>query len=386
MSSAHGRPRMLSATDSTMEEPSVDDFDNPEDVRAHVFVHYVKIAGILCDLSHAVARRGSTSPQERDILIRRLLEYERTLPYALRLVHQDGSQRPYNFDLAQLHIPFLTAIAILYRPKSIFAVTSANAASVAAANLSFRVFQAIQLREETRALSSAFSYHMLVCAIPHLSCLRVEELKAEANSALDALELVLQTLGTVRPAAANNLRNVKTIRKAIDAKDRPSLRASRRSSFDARPRNVGLDPALSELFSQYGPQAIRNLESVVSVLEAAEEVPLPPQHQLSGAQSERQWQFDAQHTQGAHSFAQSSRCVGGTLMQILPEWKTTETRSQRCLGHTFRTICGCATGLMTFNYNQDHILESLRVDLVPTTAWLRSCPASPEPISSSLLR
>ena len=266
-----------------MEEPSVDDFDNPEDVRAHVFVHYVKIAGILCDLSHAVARRGSTSPQERDILIRRLLEYERTLPYALRLVHQDGSQRPYNFDLAQLHIPFLTAIAILYRPKSIFALTSANAASVAAANLSFRVFQAIQLREETRALSSAFSYHMLVCAIPHLSCLRVEELKAEANSALDALELVLQTLGTVRPAAANNLRNVKTIRKAIDAKDRPSLRASRRSSFDARPKNTGLDPALSELFSQYGPQAIRNLESVVSVLEAAEEVPLGPQNQTSGA-------------------------------------------------------------------------------------------------------
>ena len=60
-----------------MEEPSVDDFDNPEDVRAHVFVHYVKIAGILCDLSHAVARRGSASLQERDILIRRLLEYER---------------------------------------------------------------------------------------------------------------------------------------------------------------------------------------------------------------------------------------------------------------------------------------------------------------------
>ena len=283
MSAAHGRPRMLSATDSTMEEPSIDDFDTPEDTRAHVFVHYVRIAGILCDLSHAVARRGSASPQERDTLIRRLLEYGRNLPSALKLVPQDDTQRPYNFDLAQLHIPFLTAISILYRPQSIFALTSANAASVAAANLSFRIFQAIQLREETRALSSAFSYHLLVCAIPHLSSLRVEELKAEANCALDALEVVLQTLGTVRPAAANNLRNVKTIRKAIEARDQPSLRASRRSSIDAGRKETNLDPALSELFSQYGPQAIRNLESVVSVLRAAEEVSPPMQNQESTA-------------------------------------------------------------------------------------------------------
>ena len=266
MAAAHGRPRMMSIADSTMSPIAVDDFDNPDDVKTQIFVAYAGITEVLCDLCQILMRQSSINDVERSQIASRLLECARPLPPHLRLHNLNGSQRPYDFEVAQLHIPLLTALAILHRPQSVFSLASSHAASITAANLVYRIFQAIQLREQTRQLSSAFAWYLLVAAIPLLSCLRVPALRLEAIQALDSLEGVLYTLGSVRPSAANNLRNVKAIRKAINTRESaPSLGSTMENSQPPTAR-ISHDVATVQTLSLYGPQAIRNLESLTKVL------------------------------------------------------------------------------------------------------------------------
>jgi len=129
----------------------------------------------------------------------------------------------------------------------------------------FRIFQAVELREQTVYLSSAFAYYLLVAAIPLLSCLRVPALQKDANCSLNSLETSLRTLGAVRPAAANNLKSVRAIRKALATADTrlanvdgPTSRAEPRSSDEAAsPMN---------LFTSYSPASVEHYQRVVDVL------------------------------------------------------------------------------------------------------------------------
>lgn len=266
MAAAHGRPRMMSKADTTMSPIAVDDFDNPDDLQSQIFVAYAGITEVLCDLCQILIRQSSITDVERTQVACRLLECADALPPNLRLHNLDGSQRPYNFEVAQLHVPLLTALAILRRPHSVFSLTSSHASSITAANLVYRIFQAIHLREQTRQLSSAFAWYLLVAAIPHLSCLRVPALRLEASQALDALEGVLYTLGSVRPSAANNLRNVKAIRKAITTRESAPSRGSTRENSQPPTESISHDAATVQTLSLYGPQAIRNRESLTKVL------------------------------------------------------------------------------------------------------------------------
>ena len=266
MAAAHGRPRMMSIADSTMDPISAGDFDDPDGIKTQIFVAYTGITEVLCDLCTMLTRRTSITSMERNQIASRLSERVRMLPSNLRLHTPDGSQRPYDFEIAQLHIPLLTILVILHKPRSIFSLTSSNATSITAANLIYRTFQAIQLREQTRQLGSGFSWFLLVAAIPHLSALRIPALRSEASQALDTLEEVLHTHGTVRPSATNNLRNVKAIRKAIITHDAAPSRGSR---TDTNPPSISAathDASTVEILGLYGPEAIRNLENLNKVL------------------------------------------------------------------------------------------------------------------------
>lgn len=267
MSAAHGRPRMMSITDSNMDPITINDFDNPNDPRAQIFVSYAGTTEVMCDLCQMLIRQAFLSSVDRGQIASRLLEKARALPPHLRLHNLDGSQRPYSLEVAQLHIPLLTALAILHRPQSVFNLTSSNAASITAANLLYRIFQAIHLRQHTKNIGSAFAWYLLVAAMPHLSCLRVPGLRAEANAALDTLENVLQTLGTVKPSAANNLKNVRSIRKAVTSRDAAPSRGSRANNH-TQTNSSSHNAATVDILSLYGSQAIRNLESVTKVLAA----------------------------------------------------------------------------------------------------------------------
>jgi hypothetical protein len=265
MASAHGRPRILNPADSTVSMINLNDFEDPQDHRVPVFVAYVKIVQILGDLCELLRRNGLIDHVERAGFITRMDECLSSFPEQLHLLGSRDSIRSYDLEIAQLHIPVMVTITILHRPRSIFALHIANAESITAAHLAFRLFEAIHLRGHTKLLSSAFAWHLLAVSIPHLSALRFPELEVESNQALDTLEKSLSLLGTVRPAAANNLRNIRAIRSAVHASSR--TQPTRRNTPEVTGSIVcHVAPSSAHIFRYYGPSAVQYHDRIISAL------------------------------------------------------------------------------------------------------------------------
>lgn len=270
MSSAHGRPRMLNPADSANVMITAEDFEDPTDRKAAIFVKYVQICQILGDLCQVLTRNSRISHRERNEFSWRLKGYLDSLPDQF-LISNSG----YNLELAQLHVPIASTISILHRPRSVFALSSANAASIVAGNLMFRLFQAMEVRGDSKLLSSAFAWHLMAASMPHLSALRVKELKAEANHALDELEKVFTTLGTVRPAAQQNLRNIRAIRRAVVASRRSET--SRRNTPESMPSDSEVEqPQVppEQLLQVYGQHVLQHYYRVFAALQDPQLAPV----------------------------------------------------------------------------------------------------------------
>ncbi|KAL6248642.1 hypothetical protein RBB50_004897 [Rhinocladiella similis] len=276
--SAHGRPRVINIADCTIERPSLLDFQNPADSRAQIFVSWVSICEILHDICLSLSGPNGATLSQRQVLADRLLDYIRNLAPGLRLTKAEGTPRPYDFQLAQLHVTVLTAITILHRPASIFNISSlfSSAVSITASHLSVKIFEAIELRGHTQCLSSAFTWCMLVAAIPQLSALCcVPALAHESGQALDTIETSLQSFSRVRMSAVNNLANVKAIRKAISLQqtNNQDLSYTQRAQERLEAQECSnLDDSSSiafkvvELLEPYGHSAMKNYESNVDIL------------------------------------------------------------------------------------------------------------------------
>jgi Fungal specific transcription factor domain/Fungal Zn(2)-Cys(6) binuclear cluster domain len=274
VSAAHGRPRLINLADCSVERPTLQDFPESEDFRSRIFIAYVCIIEILSDLCQILTRQNEATVEQKNQTCSRLLSWIQSLPPDLRLQYPDGSARQYDIDVAQLHVPLLTAITILYRPRSIFNLSASNAASVVAANLNFRIFEAMELRDDTFSLASAYAWYMFVVAVPQLSCLRVDGgLAEEARQRLDRLGDILRTLSAVRPAAANNLRNVQSLQQYFENPDLPSRRRLEPSRGAEQDAPLLFSP--EELFAYFGPDAVESFHTISATLETHQPRSIP---------------------------------------------------------------------------------------------------------------
>ncbi|KAI1625625.1 hypothetical protein EDD37DRAFT_678726 [Exophiala viscosa] len=276
--SAHGRPRLINLADCTVERPSISDFSDSSDPGARIFVSWVSICEILHDICLWLSSNPDATFVEKQALANRLREYIQSLPPELGIIDPDGSARAYDFQLAQLHVTLLTAITILYRPSSMFDISPpySLALSITASTLNVKLFEAIELRNHTHCLSSAFTWYMLVTAIPQLSALCcVPRLVLQAGHALDTIENVLETFSGVRTSAVNNLANVRAIRKAVSVPrpNHPTMHNGKRGQqwpeVHTSPQAEAADSTsfmLVDLLKPYGTSALKNYESNMEAL------------------------------------------------------------------------------------------------------------------------
>jgi hypothetical protein len=278
VSAAHGRPRLINLADCSVERPRIEDFPSEKPLQSRIFIAYVYVIEILGDLCQILTRQKEATMEQKNEICSRLITWIQNLPPDLRLRNLDGSSRPYDVDIAQLHVPLLTSITILYRPRSIFNLSASSAAAVVAANHSFRIFEAMELRDDTFSLASAYAWYMFVAAVPQLSCLRIQGgLGEDARQRLSRLEEILHTLSAVRPAATNTLRNIQSLRKHFECTELPSAR--RFEQTGSLEQNASSLFSSEDLFTHFGPDAVQEFHNISAMLEAHQTRSLPNQRQ-----------------------------------------------------------------------------------------------------------
>ena len=208
----------------------------------------------------------------------RLLEWVENLPGLLRLNNPDGSSRPYHFEVAQLHIYYLTALCILFRPRSFPGINPENTAAVLASSLCHSLLEGIQLRDQMCSLGPIFGWCVFVAAIPQFSCAVLPSLwEGKSQGILHDLEGFLTGWQPKWPSATFNLNEMHRLREITDsvALNRLSLNRNQ-TDFDISSPSM-LAP--QKLFQGYGKSALQSYGRIHASLSSA----MPAQQQVSSS-------------------------------------------------------------------------------------------------------
>jgi hypothetical protein len=214
-----------------------------------------------------ITRKGLRPSKEKDALGLELLAWIENLPPELRMTDRNGIPKPYHFEISQLHIPFLSAVTLLFSPRPIFSISPDNAAAVTASTLAFRIYEAFHLRDQISYLGPIFSWHLLIASVTRLSCLRVPALEEEATVALDTTDKFLAELGKKWPSALNNLKNLKVLKRDANA-GRPG-----KVLYQVAGDRDVLLPVGPLLFKYFGSQAAKYFGQVESMLLTSQDAP-----------------------------------------------------------------------------------------------------------------
>lgn len=171
LSAGQGRPRAIHLEDCNISWPTVEDF-SIVDKRAHLFVAYVKISGVLGDLTQWYLR-GCQDFESRQLAFESAIQkLIKDLPKELRILDDSGNNRPYDSEVRQLYLPYFTAISILYRPKLRSKSTGCSQATIGstlASSCVARIFEDELARNEVRNGVAMHAIYLLIAGIGELS-------------------------------------------------------------------------------------------------------------------------------------------------------------------------------------------------------------------------
>ncbi|KAH8812275.1 fungal-specific transcription factor domain-containing protein [Xylogone sp. PMI_703] len=221
ISLSHGRPRSICIEDCNVRRPTVDDFVTTQD--AHLFMAYVEISSIVADITEASVR-GTLGRCRRLSVETRLSDWIQNLPPDLSIYNQQtGKLAPYQFKARQLHLPYFTALVILYRPA--VPGTILSPAAILASSFIAGIFEEFIARDEIGMLASTFIFHLLASAITELLCYQYPALWTKAEPELEILNQALIELTKRFPSGHGAQRVIRhatqTVKKETQSEDPP---------------------------------------------------------------------------------------------------------------------------------------------------------------------
>ena len=160
-------------------------------------------------LAQASLPQGGSSSLHKDIG-HGLLRWVTQLPVELRL----STAQDYNFEVRQLHLPYFSAVSILYGTGPSPRVCSAAAAL--ASSCVARIFEDFLPRGDLRYLSPITSLYLLIAAIPQLSCYKFPALLELSKSEINIVHLSLVEMGKRWHGARRLERFVGRIRSEVE--------------------------------------------------------------------------------------------------------------------------------------------------------------------------
>lgn len=178
-----------------MSSPSLDDFPADQADRAEVFIYYVRLSSIIGRLSHRLSLRNDASPPLMDIALE-LQNWVQSLPPSLILPFSFAKtpSQAYRRDVLLLHLPYLTALALLYMSPSSRALPKASVTALLAASCIARIFQEFLARGSLSFVSGIGGWYATIAVLALLHGSQAAQLR---ECSLDQIEILMIALQEV---------------------------------------------------------------------------------------------------------------------------------------------------------------------------------------------
>ncbi|KIW46105.1 uncharacterized protein PV06_01796 [Exophiala oligosperma] len=247
IATSHGRPRAINLEDTSVRPLRDSDFDKQQD--AALFKHFVRITSILGDMTEHY-RRGTLSDRKKLNIEAELLRWLMEVPESLRLFDRDTrSLKEYSLKSRQLHIPYFTALIILFR--DVTPTQTPSPLSSLAASFISGIFEEYLTHEDMSHLAAPAIFYLLVAALVQISYHRFPRWNAARTEEVQIINLSLNELKRRFPTALGAERVVNQAMKHAANLQTPYT-----------PLRTCLKPEHQDFVSAFGPQLCRQWQVV----------------------------------------------------------------------------------------------------------------------------
>jgi hypothetical protein len=188
-----GRPYIIQLEDCDVQFPTLEDFPPEHASQGEIFVHYVRLTEIIGHVSRRLNSGKQSLPSIAD-LASSLQSWVQNLPPNLHLPFQNSrtDSREFRRDVHQLHLPYLTAITLLYMDASNHSLPKASVTAVLAASCVARIFQDFLSRGSITFVSGIGGWYVAIAALALLHGSQMPELREHAQEQIDVLMIALR--------------------------------------------------------------------------------------------------------------------------------------------------------------------------------------------------
>lgn len=232
---------MINPDDCNVLEPTLADFPPSRQFDAEIFIHWVKLCGIIGRVRNHLARRTEITAFPEH-LIQELKFWVSSLPPHMQLPIQGQRTVYFNANIHQLHIPYLTTVTLLYLSEAQSSLPRPYNCAVLASTCIARIFEDYTARGSMRFLQGISGWAISVAILALLHARKVPKLKMAADNDIHILRIALKEMGKTWVSARMFERGFERISKVDDS----DLNASTplRQDTATRPRSRQQSPTM----------------------------------------------------------------------------------------------------------------------------------------------
>lgn len=178
-----------------MKMVSVDDFPDPHDPKAEIFIQWVRLCEIIGRVGKAIARgeiHATDSVPRKD-----LMNWPQALSPDLQLPISDDRTVNFNREIHMLHLPYLATTVLLNLQKTSEKLPRASMVAMIAASCVSRILQDILGHGTLRYLPGQTGWYISVSIIALLYARNIECLAVHANDDIAVLFAALKEMSTL---------------------------------------------------------------------------------------------------------------------------------------------------------------------------------------------
>ena len=188
-----GRPCIIDLDYCDVQNPSLNDFPDPTDPRAQIFLEWVKLCGIIGRVGKCLLHRTEALPTLKCVdMAHDLIGWVKALQSNLLLSLESDENLGFNRDVHLLHLPYLNTITLLYLSKSTQHLPRASIAAIVSATCVARVFENFLARGSIRFVPGESPWYIAIAILALLHARRVHILRDAADAHIKTLRTALQ--------------------------------------------------------------------------------------------------------------------------------------------------------------------------------------------------
>ncbi|KAL2844103.1 hypothetical protein BJY01DRAFT_248347 [Aspergillus pseudoustus] len=195
-----GRPYIINPRDCDVKPPLVNDFPDPSDPMAEIFVQWVNLCSIVGRVGDHL-RLPKKTVDTTEGLLDELIAWVHALSPSLQLPFADFPTAKFDRPVFQLHLPYLSCITLLHLEKTRSKIPVAHSAAILAASYTARIFEDFLTRGSLSFLQGMAGWHISIALLALLHARQVKALEAASHAPFHVLRVALKEMGKRWPSA-----------------------------------------------------------------------------------------------------------------------------------------------------------------------------------------